>query len=69
MIDEFGTRVLLENNIRLMIRAMNKHDCDGIIKYQGAVDALQKVLEYDDFIIDCITHSIKEQEEKRGYEA
>lgn len=68
MIDEFSTRVLLENNIGFMVRAMNKQDCDGIIKYQGAVDALQKVLEYDDFIIDCITRDIKEQEEKRGSE-
>lgn len=66
MIDEFDTRVLLENNIRLMIRAINKQDCDGVMKYQGAVEALQKVLEYDDFIVDCIARDIKEQEEKRG---
>ena len=68
MIDEFSTRVLLENNIRLMVRAMNKYDCDGIIKYQGAVEALQKVLEYDDFTIDCITHNIREQEESEDKE-
>lgn len=64
MIDEFDTRVLLENNIRLRIRAINKQDGDASIKYKGAIEALQNVLEYDDFTIDCITRSIKEQEEK-----
>ena len=68
MIDEFNARVLLENNIRLRIRAINKQDSDRSIKYQGAIEALQEVLEYDDFTIDCITHSIREQEEKRGNE-
>lgn len=66
MIDEFDARVLLENNIRLMIRVTNKQYRDESIKYQGAIEALQKVLEYDDFTINCITCSIKEQEEKRG---
>lgn len=66
MIDEFDARILLENNIRLRIRAINKQEGDASIKYKGAIEALQKVLEYDDFTIDCLTHSIRKQEEKRG---
>lgn len=65
MIDEFDARVLLENNIRLRIRAINKQDGDASIRYQGAIKALQEVLEYDDFTIDCITYDIKKQEEMR----
>ena len=64
MIDEFDARILLENNIRLRIRAINKQDGDRSIKHQGAIEILQEVLEYDDFTIDCITRNIREQEEK-----
>lgn len=63
MIDEFDARVLLENNIRLRIRAINMQDGDASIRYKGAIEALQEVLEYDNFTIDCLTRNIKEQEE------
>ena len=65
MIDEFDARVLLESNIRLRVRAINNQDGDASIRYKGAIEALQKVLEYDDFTIDCLTRSIKKQEEER----
>lgn len=65
MIDEFDARVLLENNIRLRIHAINMQDGDASIKYQGAIKALQKVLEYDEFTIECLTRNIKKQEETR----
>ena len=66
MIDEFEARVLLEDSIRKRVRAVNKQEGDASIKYRGAIEVLQEVLEYDDFTIDCITCSIREQEEKRG---
>lgn len=63
MLDEFQTRILLENAIRLRIRAIKRQDGDDVSQYKGEIKALQKVLEYDDFTIDCLTRDIKEQEE------
>lgn len=62
MIDEFKARVLLENSIRERVRAIKNGTGDDQIRSWGAVKALQKVLEYDDFTIDCIKLGIEKQE-------
>ena len=45
------------------VEYINKVKKDFNDQYKGEIKALQKVLEYDDFTIDCLTRSIKEQEE------
>lgn len=64
MLSEFDTRVLLENAIRAEVRMIKnkKASSRSIDMMEGKISALQEVLEYDNFTIQCIERQIERQE-------
>lgn len=64
MLSEFDTRVLLENAIRAEVRMIKnkKVSSRSIDIIEGKISALQEVLEYDNFTIQCIERQIERQE-------